>query len=105
MRHRSEGEEDVEELLAVAGALDVGDLAAAAVGDAGFGEAVVADGVVAADVLGAEDTADLQLAEFAVDADLLAGGDGEVAVGEDLGDDTGEAEGDGLVAFDGAAPG
>ena len=51
----------------------VGELATAAVGDAGFGHAVVFDGVVAGNVLRADDAGDGEFAQFAADADFLAG--------------------------------
>src|SRR6185295_19958391 len=65
-----ERQQHVEHLLAVARLLDVGDLAAAAIGDARLGDLGGFDGVVALDVLRANDAGDDELAHFEVDADL-----------------------------------
>ena len=71
----------------------MGELAAAAVADAGFGHAVVGDGVVAGDVLGADDAADFEHAQLAVDAHFLPCRDNEVSVRQHLRDDASQAQG------------
>ena len=83
----------VGDLLAVARLLYVGDLAAAAVGHAGLGNLAERDGVVVADVLGADDAGDDEVADFEVDAHLLPALDHQIAVGQDLGDDGGDGLG------------
>ena len=93
---RLEGQDGVGDLLAVARLLHVGDLAAAAVGDAGFGDLGRGDGVVGVDVLGPHDAGDDQVADLEVDAHFLAALDHQVAVGQHLGDDGGDL---GLEAF------
>src|SRR3546814_12639035 len=70
-----EGEQDVEDLLAVARLLDVGDDAAATVGDAGLGDPVVGHRVGRRHVLGTNDAGDLQLPDFEVHPELLAAED------------------------------
>src|SRR5437868_5980967 len=59
-----EGQDGVCDLLAVARLLHIGDLAAAAVGDAGFGDLFGHDGVVRLDVLGPHDAGDDQVADL-----------------------------------------
>src|SRR4051794_28386986 len=71
---------DVEHLLSVARLLDVGDLAAAAVGDAQLGDLIVRDGVLGRDVLRADDAGDVDVADLEVDPDLLPAGDHQIAV-------------------------
>src|SRR5260221_2900911 len=67
----SERHQDVEQLGAVARLLDVVDLAAAAVRDAGLGDLVVADRVVGRDVLGPDDADQPELPETDIDQHLL----------------------------------
>ena len=55
---RLEGQDHIQELGAVARLLDIGELAAAAIGDARFRDLVVADGVGLQDVLGPDDAAE-----------------------------------------------
>ena len=86
-----EGQEHVENLLAVARLLHVGDLAASAIGDAGLRDLRGVDGVVALDIFGAHDAGHDQFADFIVDADLLLALDHEIAVRQHLGDDGGDA--------------
>ena len=95
-----EGQEDVEGLLAVAGLLDVGDLAAAAIRDARLGDLGGFDRVVGFDVLGPHDAGDDQLADLEIDADLLFALDDEVAVRQDLRDDAGDVRDQLLLAPD-----
>ena len=64
--------------------LHVGDLAAAAIGDAGLGDLRGIDRVVALDIFRAHDAGDDQLADFEVDADLLLALDHEIAVRQHL---------------------
>src|SRR3954454_15564847 len=71
---------DVEHLLSVARLLDVGDLAAAAVGNAQLGDLVVRDGVLGRDVLRTDDAGDVDVADLEVDPDLLPAVDHQVAV-------------------------
>ena len=80
----SERQQDVGHLLAIARLLEVEDLAAAAIGDAGLRDLRGIDGVVALDVLGPHDTGDDQFADFEVDADLLLALDHEIAVRQHL---------------------
>src|ERR1700722_2809485 len=77
-----EWRDDVEELLAVARLLVVGELAAAAIGHPRLRELVEPRRVDRADVLRAQDTGDLQLANLVVDADLLPALDHQIAVGQ-----------------------
>jgi len=91
-----ERQEHVEHLLAVARLLHVGELAAAAIGDAGFRDLAGIDGVVALDVLRAHDAGDDQFADFKIDADLLLAFDHEIAVGQHLRDHRGDV---GLQCF------
>src|SRR5256885_12133133 len=59
--HALERQQDVGYLLAVARLLEVGDLAAAAIGDAGLRDLAGIDGVVALDILRSEEhTSELQ---------------------------------------------
>src|SRR5262245_25133258 len=81
-----EGEQDVEDLLAVARLLQVADGAFAAVGDARFGDLVVRHFVERGDVLGPDHALDREIAHLEVDAHLLAALDHQVAVGHDLRD-------------------
>ena len=87
-----EGIEDVEELLSVGRLLDVGELTPAAVGDAGFGDLIVAHGVFRADVLGPDDADDLQFANLEVDANLPGSLNRHVSVRQHLGDDGGDPQ-------------
>ena len=91
-----ERQQHVHHLLAVARLLQIGDLAAAAIGDAGLGDLAGIDGVVALDVLGANDAGDDQLADFEIDPDFLLALDHQIAVRQHLGDDGGDV---GLQAF------
>src|SRR6267143_6034875 len=76
----SERQQYVHYLLAVARLLDVGDLAAAAIGDAGLRDLAGIDGVVALDILRPHDAGDDQFADFEIDPDLLLAFDHEIAV-------------------------
>src|SRR4051794_24793544 len=82
--HKLERQDHVHELLAVARLLHVGDLAAAAISDAGLRDLAGVDGVVALDVFGPHDAGDDQLADFEIDANLLLAFDHQIAVGQDL---------------------
>src|SRR3569833_2325067 len=95
-----EGQDGVGDLLAVARLLNVGDLAAAAVGDARFGELLGRDGVVGLDVRRPHDALHEEVTNFVVHAHLLMALDHEVAVGQGLGDDDGDVGGELLVAVD-----
>lgn len=53
-----EGHQDIEQLLPIARLLDVGDLAAPTVGNAGFGDLGRFDGVGSVDILRPHDTGD-----------------------------------------------
>ena len=66
-----EGQQHVEDLLAVARLLDVGDLAAAPGGNPRLGDLAGIDEIVALNVFGAHDAADNQFADLGVDPDLL----------------------------------
>ena len=90
---RSERQQHVHHLLAVARLLHVGDLAVAAIGDAGLRDLAGIDGVVALDVLRAHDAGDDQFAHFEIDADLLLAFDHQIAVRQQLGDDGGDVGG------------
>ena len=75
---------DVHELLAVTRLLNIGDLAAAAVGDPGLGDLAGIDGVVALDVFGTDDAGDDKFAHLVVDADFLPAFDDEISVRQHL---------------------
>src|SRR6056297_2348497 len=77
---RSEWQDHVEHLLAVTRLLDIGNLAPASVGDAGFGYPVIGDRVFPGDILRPDDTTDLQVAEFEVHADFLTALDDQITV-------------------------
>src|SRR5450755_3233259 len=85
-----ERQQHVHHLLAVARLLHVGDLAAAAIGDAGLRDLRGIDGVVALDVLRAHDAGDDQFANFEIDADLLLAFDHQIAVRQNLRDHRGD---------------
>ena len=95
----SERHDNVEHLLTIAGLLHVGDLAAAAIGDPGLGNLVIADRIVGGDVLLANDAGNLQIAHLEIDARFLPAVDDHITVGQDLGHDGGDAEINGLVAL------
>src|SRR5690606_14547707 len=102
----SEGNDDVVDLLPVAGLLDVGDLPAATIGDARFRDLVVVDCVVGIDVLGADHAGDPQFAQLEVDAYLLTSGDHHVAVRQAIGHHRGNLQLDVFIPLDLAvAPG
>src|SRR4051812_10542598 len=84
-----ERQENVPHPIAVALLLDVGDLAAAAIGDARLRDLGRIDRVLALDVLRPHDAGDDQLAYFVVHPDFLPALDDEIAVGQHLGDDGG----------------
>src|SRR3569623_1797596 len=84
-----EGQDGVGDLLAVSRLLNVGDLAAAAVGDTRLGDLFGLDGVVRLDVLGPHDTLHDQLAVLDVLPHRLVAFDHQVAVGQGLRDDRG----------------
>src|SRR5262249_5942180 len=89
----------------VAGLLQVSDLAAAAIGDAGLGDLVVFDRVARAHVLRADDALHRELAQLVVDAYLLLTGDHEVPVRQLIRDDRGDLQLDLLLAVDLAVAG
>ena len=66
------GDNQVEELVAPAGLLHLGDAAAPAVGDARLGDLVVGDGVVGGDVARPHDAGHAEHAHLEVDPHLLA---------------------------------
>ncbi len=77
-------------------------MTAAAISNARLGDLVVVDGIGRGDILGPDQADDLQLPDLEVDPDLLASGDHQVAVGQYLGDEGGDAQIDLLVAVDAA---
>ena len=81
-----ERQDDIHHLLAVARLLNIGDLAAAAVSDAGFGDLAGVDRVVALDVFRPDDAGDNQFANFEVDANFLFAFDDEISVRQYLRD-------------------
>lgn len=85
-----EWEQDVGDLLTKARLLHVGDLAAAAVGNAGLRDLAGVDGVVALNVFRPHDAGDDQFADFKIDADFLLALDHEIAVRQQLGDHGGD---------------
>src|SRR3984893_17047539 len=99
-KQNSERQQHVHHLLAVARLLYVHDLAATAIGDAGLRDLARIDGVVALDVFGAHDAGDDQFADFEIDADLLLALDHEIAVRQDLRDDSGDVGLQRLLAVD-----
>jgi hypothetical protein len=74
--------DDVIDLLAPARLLDLGDPAAATVGNSGLRDLVVRDGVVALDVSRSDDPTDIQDAHLVVHTDFLRAGDHHVPVGK-----------------------
>src|ERR1700754_252510 len=76
----SERQQNVHHLRAVARLLYVGELAAAAIGDAGLCDLAGIDGVVALDILWTDDAGHDQLAHFEIDANFLLAFDHHVAV-------------------------
>src|SRR4029078_2467610 len=85
-----ERQHHIQRLLAITRLLHIGDLAAATVGDPRLGDLARVDGVVALDVLGADDAGDDQFSNLEVDADLLLALDDEIAVRQYLGDHGGD---------------
>ena len=69
----SERQQHVHHLLAIARLLHVGDLAVAAIGDAGLRDLRGIDGVVALDVFRADDAGDDQFANFEMRELIVAG--------------------------------
>src|SRR6195256_4180118 len=100
MPAKSERQQHVHHLLAVARLLDVGDLAAPAIGDAGLRDLAAIDGVVALDVLRPHDAGDDQFADFEIDPYLLLAFDHQVAVRQKLRDDGGDVGLQRLLAVD-----
>jgi hypothetical protein len=93
----SERQQHVHHLLAVAGLLHIGDLAASAVGYAGLGDLAGCDGIVVLDVFWPHDASDDQFTHLEVDADFLLAFDHQIAIGQDLRDDGGDIGGEGLL--------
>ena len=83
---RLEREDDVEHLLPVAGLLEIGNLAASALGNPRFGDLVIGHGVGGGHVFRADDPGNLKLTSFEVDPEFLSAVNCHVAVGKDLGD-------------------
>ena len=81
---RSERQQDVRHLLAVARLLNVGDLAAAAIRNARLRDLLQIHRVVGSRILGPHDAGNDQFAHFEIDANLLFAFDHEIAVRQDL---------------------
>src|SRR5437660_3547274 len=77
---RLERQQHIHDLLAIAWLLHIGDLTAAAIGDAGLRDFAGVNGVVALNVLRPYDTSHDQFADLVVDANLLLALDHEIAV-------------------------
>ena len=75
-------------------------MAAPAVGDTGFGNLLVGNLVVRADILATDDAGNQQFADFVIHPNLLAATQDQVAVGQDLADHGGNLELDLFVAVD-----
>src|SRR3546814_9462015 len=90
--------EYVDDLLPVTRLLHVRDRAAATVGEAGFGDFLVGNGVPVVDVLWPDHAGELQFADLEVDPGLLPTDDHQVDVGQDLGHDSGDLQFDSLLA-------
>ena len=97
---RSEGQQNIHYLLAIARLLDIGDLAAATIGQAGLGDLGGFKRVVCLDIFRPDDARDDQFADFEVDADFLLALDHEIAIGQHLRDDGGDIRHQLLGAFD-----
>ena len=61
--------------------LEIGDMAASAIGDASLGDLFIGNGVGGCDVLRPDDTGNLQFADFVIDANFLAAMDHKISVG------------------------
>ncbi len=92
----------IDQLLAVAGLLHIGQLTASPVGDTRFGDLAVLDRVRVGDVLRADDAGDQQFAHLEVHPDFLATGDDQVAVGQAVHDQGRDLQVHGLLAIHGA---
>src|SRR6185312_12012894 len=82
----------VSDLLTPGGLLDVAHPAASAIGDAGLGDALVGNGVVAVDIGRPDDAGYGEHAQFVVHADLLLAADDEIAVRQHPGHDGGDGK-------------
>lgn len=99
-RMRLERRDDIEHLGAVTRLLDIGDLAAAAVSDAGLGDLFMRDHVGRIDVLAADDAGDLQVAGLKINSHFLMSGNHQITVRQHLSDDRGDLEVDRFVSSD-----
>ena len=95
-----EGPENVVDFLADARALHIGDMAAAAIGDARFRDLGVADRIVRGDVLRPHHAGDQQLADLVIDAHFLPPGNGEIAIRHAPGDHRRDGQVDRLLPGD-----
>ena len=81
---RLEWQDDVHDLLAIAWLLDIGELAAATICNARFGNFFRFNGVVRRDVFWPNDTGDENFTNLEIDTDLLTALDHEIAVWQNL---------------------